>query len=153
MWVVVVLASLAAAACAYRLLRNVRSRYLRVLLPAAWLGLTLAPAPVPGFAGNLAPAFVVFAFEALFQASGEPWVAGRLALAGVAVAVALGLLGLLIWQRLRAPATVDSKASDQAAAPATTNSKASDQAAAPATTNSKASDQAAAPSPSTIKED
>lgn len=99
MWVVVVLASCAAAACGYRFLRGLRSRYPRVLLPAAWIGLTLMPAPVPGYAGNLAPAFVVFAFEALFQADGAPWVAGRLALAGVAVGVATALLGLLVWQR------------------------------------------------------
>ncbi len=104
-WVVVVLLAGLSAGGWYMLLRPFGSIYVRALVPAAWLALLLLPAPVPGFAGNWAPAFVVLVFEGLFQAAGEPWLAFRLLLAGVCVVVAV--VGLIIWilQRHQQPSS------------------------------------------------
>ena len=102
-WVVVVLLAGLSAAGWYMLMRSLASIYARALVPAAWLALMLVPAPVPGFAGNWAPAFVVVIFEGLFQAEGEPWLAFRLLLAGVCLAVAVASLTILILRRRQQP--------------------------------------------------
>lgn len=66
-----------------------RTRLAVALLLAVWL---LLPAPVPGFDGHFAPAFVVLTFEALFQQAGQPRTAGMILGAGTALAVAVMLL-------------------------------------------------------------
>ncbi len=78
------------------------TRSLPAGLPRAilrWLPplLLVVPAAVPGHDGAYAPAFVVLAFEWLFQADGRPLGALRVLL----VTAALGLLALLgIYRRL-----------------------------------------------------
>jgi hypothetical protein len=66
-----------------------RTRAVVALLLGVWLVL---PAPVPGYEGHFAPAFLVFAFEALFQQAGSPRPAGIILAAGTALALALVLL-------------------------------------------------------------
>ena len=59
--------------------------------------LMVVPAPVPNYEGQLAPAFIVFVFESLFQAEGEPLLAGLIllvtALVGIAAGIFLGRSG------------------------------------------------------------
>lgn len=102
-WLVVVLMAALSAAGWYLLVRGFTSAYGRALVPAVWLALMLVPAPVPGFPGNYAPAFVVLIFEGLFQAAGEPWIAFRLLVAGVCVAVAAVSLTFVILRRRHQP--------------------------------------------------
>lgn len=102
-WVVVVAMAGLSAGAWYMLMRSHASIYVRALVPAAWLALMLVPAPIPGFAGNWAPAFVVLIFEGLFQAEGEPWLAFRLLMAGMCLAVAVVSLTLLILRRRQQP--------------------------------------------------
>lgn len=69
-----------------------RTRPLLAALIAVWL---LLPAPVPGYSGHYAPAFLVFLFEWWFQAPGQPRPAGFILLAGgLLVAAAALLLGM-----------------------------------------------------------
>ena len=65
-----------------------RAKLVMAVLLAVWL---LVPAPVPGFEGRYAPAFLVFAFEWLFQQAGHPRTAGMI-LAGSTVLALAGLL-------------------------------------------------------------
>lgn len=70
-------------------------------LLAVW---ALLPAPVPGYSDHYAPAFLVFAFEWLFQRPGEPRTAGLILAAGTALAVALAVLWGTVMGRRRAEA-------------------------------------------------
>lgn len=72
------------------------------LLVAAWM---LVPAPVPDFPGHYAPAFFVFLFEAVFQRSGEPRVAGLILAAATVGAAVLILVSALLRRRARVRAT------------------------------------------------
>lgn len=58
-------------------------------LVGVWL---LLPAPVPGHGGHYAPAFLVFAFESLFQRPGAPRTSGVILAAGTVLALAVLLL-------------------------------------------------------------
>jgi len=71
-------------------------RWLTWLMPV----LLLLPAPVPGYEGQLAPAFVVFLFEWLFQRDGSPVMAGRILLLGACVTSAAFLV-FWLWRRRR----------------------------------------------------
>jgi hypothetical protein len=99
-WMVVAVAALLATlalAMAWRGLPLVGFRWwLTWLVPVC----LLLPAPVPGYEGQWAPAFVVFSFEWLFQQQGAPEVAGRILLAGCCV-VSAGVLGWYLWRRRR----------------------------------------------------
>ncbi|MFW6094680.1 MAG: hypothetical protein ACODAC_11960 [Pseudomonadota bacterium] len=64
-----------------------------------WL---LLPAPVPGYPGHYAPAFLVFTFESLFQNPGRPDDAAAILLAGTAAALALALLAGIVRRRRNA---------------------------------------------------
>lgn len=75
-------------------------RWLTWLIPV-WL---LLPAPVPGYEGQLAPAFVVFLFEWLFQREGSPAMAGRILLLGTCVTSAAFLAFWLLRRRRAAVA-------------------------------------------------
>lgn len=66
-----------------------RTRMTIAVLVAVWL---LLPAPVPGFEGHYAPAFLVLTFEGLFQEAGHPRTAALILAAGTAAALALLLL-------------------------------------------------------------
>ena len=74
-------------------------RWLTWLIPV-WL---LLPAPVPGYEEQLAPAFVVFLFEWLFQRDGSPALAGSILLVGTCVTTAAFLVFWLLRRR-RMPA-------------------------------------------------
>ncbi len=95
-WIVIAGAALLGTVCLYVLTRPVPFAWLRALLRILPPVLLLVPAPVPGHAGNIAPAFVVFVFEALFQQEGQPGLA-LLVLLGSAGAV----LGLVLLVHLR----------------------------------------------------
>jgi hypothetical protein len=104
-WVVVVLM---APLAMFALLKATRDLPLPLLRRAlAWLlgFLLLLPAPVPGYPDNLAPAFLVFLFELLFQREGKPRAAGIILAAGALLFVAVVLVGWVV-RRLRAPRAV-----------------------------------------------
>lgn len=82
---------------ATRGLGGTRLRAMLAVLLAVWL---LLPAPVPGYEGHYAPAFVVVTFEWLFQQAGNPRPAGVILAAGTALALA-GLLLLNVLRRSR----------------------------------------------------
>ena len=65
------------------------------------LSLLLVPAPIPGYPGDLAPAFLVALFESLFQADGKPLVALRLL--GIGSIVGVVLASAIIWFSNRWP--------------------------------------------------
>lgn len=68
----------------------------RLLVPV-WL---LVPAPVPGFPGSYAPAFLIAIFEALFQVDGQPGQSLRLLLLASTVVI-LGVVGWRLVLRRR----------------------------------------------------
>lgn len=74
-------------------------RWLLRLLPGAWM---LVPAPVPGYEGQYAPAFIVALFEAVLQEDGSPQTAfAVLAVASVAVLAGVAAVSLLRWRSRR----------------------------------------------------
>ena len=89
-WVVIVIFGLLGAFGLYRLLPNLRM-LIRLPLVAVVLALFLAPAAVPRFEGEFAPAFVVFIFELLFQIDGEPGPAGLILVIAVIIGLLLGI--------------------------------------------------------------
>ena len=102
-WLIVVAAGVLSAGGWFMLIRTFAPVYVQVLVPAVWLAALLVPAPVPGYSGNFAPAFVVLLFEGLFQAEGDPGLALRFLLAGVFVAVAGVSLTFVLLRRRRQP--------------------------------------------------
>lgn len=90
-WWVIIVAALVGAGTFYYLLRNVGKPLLRLLAVTLTTAFFIVPAPVPGYAEQLAPAFVVCVFELFFQTEGQPEVSLRILL------TALGLTGLLTW--------------------------------------------------------
>lgn len=88
-WALAAAAALLAFAGVCALTQRLRPGFLRSWLRVLSLALMLTPAPVPGFPGNFAPAYVVGLFEAMFQIDGAPQQALRLlAAAGLAAAAA-----------------------------------------------------------------
>lgn len=75
-----------------------RSKWLAGTLIAVLL---LLPAPVPGYEGHFAPAFLVYTFELLFQRPGEPRTAGLILAAGAVAAIGLALLTGSLARRRR----------------------------------------------------
>ncbi|MEM1231880.1 MAG: hypothetical protein AAGI15_15160 [Pseudomonadota bacterium] len=72
------------------------------LLPGAWM---LVPAPVPGYDGQYAPAFVVVLFETLLKDDGTPQTAlAILAVASVVVLIAVSIVSFLRWRTGRSGA-------------------------------------------------
>jgi hypothetical protein len=100
-WGVVLLAGALGTLALYLLTRKLRWDWLRTLL--CWLVpvLLIVPAPVPDFAGNYAPAFVVVVFEAFFQQDGDATVALGWLLGAVCLVVAGvgGYYGILARRR------------------------------------------------------
>ena len=91
-WALAAAAALLAFAGVCALTQRLRPGFLRSWLRVLSLALMLTPAPVPGFPGNFAPAYVVGLFEAMFQIDGAPQQALRLlAAAGLAAAAAAAL--------------------------------------------------------------
>ena len=89
-WLVISIAALGGAASMYFWLRGL-SPIVKSVLIAAVLAFFLLPAPVPGYAGHVAPAFVVAVFELLFQTDGKPGVSLRI------LAVGLTLIVGAVW--------------------------------------------------------
>lgn len=95
-WVVLAASALLGLFALQRALRGLFGRRLTGALTLLLLVWLLVPAPVPGYEEYYAPAFVVFAFEWLFQQQGNPRPAGLILAAGTAGALALLLvMGLL----------------------------------------------------------
>ncbi|MEZ5560210.1 MAG: hypothetical protein R3E86_16905 [Pseudomonadales bacterium] len=101
-WLVVAGFALAGLFCLFMATRGWRLQLLRRALFLLAAVVFLLPAPIPRHDADLAPAFVVFLFEWLFQPNGEPEVAGRILLAGVLGALAALILGALLSRRRRA---------------------------------------------------
>ncbi len=91
-WALAAAAALLAFAGVCALTRRLRPSLLRSWLRTLVLALMLTPAPVPGFPGNFAPAYVVALFEALFQIEGAPQPALKLLLAAGLAATAWAAL-------------------------------------------------------------
>ena len=85
---------------AQRALRGWGSTLMKTLLGWWLLVIVLVPAQIPRQTDDYAPAFVVFAFETLFQHNGAPAAAGRILLAGSALGLALGLVWYFIARGL-----------------------------------------------------
>lgn len=71
-WGIAAIAGIACLGFFFLVTRRIGSIYLRILLRclgAAWI---LLPAPVPGYPGNFAPAFVVWVFEGVLKSDGDP---------------------------------------------------------------------------------
>jgi hypothetical protein len=96
-WVVITVAAVGGALAMHFWLRRHVSPLLHALALGIALGFFLLPAPVPGYDGHVAPAFVVAIFELLFQAEGQPAEALGILAIGCAVIVAL----VLAWHYLR----------------------------------------------------
>jgi hypothetical protein len=94
-WLVVVLASMGLVVSIYGFFRNSRFRSVLVFCLVVLFSLLLVPAPVPGYPGDLAPAFLVALFESLFQADGKPLVAFRLL--GIGLIVGVVLASAMAW--------------------------------------------------------
>jgi hypothetical protein len=91
-WLVVAGAGLLGSLGWFVLTRNIANTRLRAVLRLLPPVLMLVPAPVPGYEGQLAPAFIVFLFESLFQAEGEPLIAAAILLAAAVAAIGMGWL-------------------------------------------------------------
>ncbi len=93
-WLVIAVSAVAGGALLAHVLRPLGKPLLRALLVSMAITFFAVPAPVPGFAEQLAPAFVVCIFEFFFQIDGSPQVSLRIL--GVALSLA-GLLTCLGW--------------------------------------------------------
>lgn len=71
----------------------------KVLMLAGLAAFFVTPAPVPGYDGHLAPAFVVMGFEALFQSGGAPEASVRILLLSISITLSLTALGRCFWLR------------------------------------------------------
>ncbi len=91
-WLVVALGAVGIGVGLFLLLRRTNALARRLLIAAA-LAAMLLPAPVPGHAEQLAPAFVVCIFEAFFQIDGAPGQSLRVLLIGLAAVLLLTVLG------------------------------------------------------------
>lgn len=101
-WVVVGGAVLGLLLMLWLATRDLYAPYLKSLL-GWWLALVLTvPAQIPEQTDALAPAWLVFLFEALFQGAGAAGPSGRIVLAATAAALLLGLAtGALLARRRR----------------------------------------------------
>lgn len=84
-WCLVVLAGVAGLFGAWRLLQTLSGSFRAAVLAALFV-FFIVPAPVPRYAGEYAPAFVVAIFEFLFQTDGEPQTAAGILLFSMAAA-------------------------------------------------------------------
>ena len=101
-WWVIAGAGVLGCVVLYYPLRHVGAvvRHLAVCIAAAFF---LAPAPVPGHAEQLAPAFVVSIFEMFFQIDGAPGDSLRILLFALVSVAALCLLVHYLVHRLQKP--------------------------------------------------
>lgn len=110
-WLTVAGAGLLAFAFWCLLTRGIRRGSVRWALRLLAGVFMVVPAPVPGYDGQYAPAFIVALFEAVFQKEGNPQTAFAVLVAsGLLVLVVVTAVALLRWRRARSrPATPDSQ--------------------------------------------
>ena len=98
-WLLVIVMAAVGGLSTFKLLRPVNSLTVRLSLTAVVIAVFITPTSIPKFDGY-APAFIVFLFEALFQAEGEPAGALIALLAGVSIAAVASLVvGYLLGRR------------------------------------------------------
>ena len=88
-WLILLAACLGGAWSLNKTLQNFSNLLIKKLIICGMCAFFLTPAPVPGYPGAWAPAFVVALFEALFQIDGTPGSAALSLLAGVGVTLVL----------------------------------------------------------------
>jgi len=98
-WAIAITAGILGSVVLVVMTRTMAASWIRNLLRTLPGVLLLLPAPVPGYPGNFAPAFIVLFFEGLFQREGSPLGALTILISGGAVAA---LLVVLISRRLKA---------------------------------------------------
>jgi len=94
-WVVVVVAALGLVFSIYGFFRKSRFSAVLCFCLVVLLALLLVPAPIPGYPGELAPAFLVALFETFVQPDGKPM--GALRLLGIGLIVGIVLASAIIW--------------------------------------------------------
>lgn len=109
-WLIVAGAGLLALGFWFLITRGIKHDLLRSWLRCVAAILMLLPAPVPGYQGEYAPAYIVALFEAVFQQDGEPLQA-FIILGGGVLVVTILLLG---WALLRPRRLTGAAASDPA---------------------------------------
>lgn len=98
-WLLIVLCTAGGLVGLALLSRRFAWNWTKVLMLAGLVAFFVTPAPVPGYDGHLAPAFVVMIFEALFQTDGVPAASVRILLLSISVTLTLTALGRLFWLR------------------------------------------------------
>jgi hypothetical protein len=88
-WIVMALAAAGGTLAIVRLTSDMAPGLTRNLIRFLPATLLLVPAPIPGYGGNFAPAFLVVVFESLFLRDGRPFGAAAILFTGVAIATLL----------------------------------------------------------------
>lgn len=96
-WLIVAGAGLLALGFWFLITRGIKNNLLRSWLRCVAAVLMLVPAPVPGYPGEFAPAYIVALFEAVFQDAGQPQLAFIILGGGVLAVTVL----LVVWTLLR----------------------------------------------------
>lgn len=91
-WIVALLVGCLGTVSVYFLTRELAPGWAKNMLRSLPGVLLLVPAPVPGFSGHFAPAFIVAIFEGLFQSNGRSLGASTILATTIVVTVALVLL-------------------------------------------------------------
>ena len=87
-WLVLFLGSLVVSYITYQWLRKRLSVFSSLCCGTAVALFFLVPAPVPGYSGYYAPAYIVLIFEAFFQIDGSPAFSGQILM--------VSLVGLMV---------------------------------------------------------
>ena len=98
-WIVILGAAAGGGGVLYWLLRNLSNSLIRKVIVAIAVAFFIVPAPLPEYPEQLAPAFVVCIFEALFQIDGSPGASLRILLVSMALAAGLVLAAHYALQR------------------------------------------------------
>lgn len=92
-WLIVAAAAVLGTVGLVFLTRAMGPSVVRLMIRVLPAILLIVPAPIPGYSGHLAPAFVVLIFEGVFQRDGNPMGAVAVLVATAAVAAGLLILG------------------------------------------------------------
>jgi hypothetical protein len=99
-WLVVFIMTGLGSIVLFRLISNIGNNLVRVLIVALTATVLFVPAPVPGYDDQLAPAFIVYLFEAMFQLDGNPQTSLRILLFSLSLVAVLVVLGFWVYRRL-----------------------------------------------------
>ena len=83
----------------FKLIGKLKNNFVRALIVALTATVLFVPAPVPGYDDQLAPAFIVYLFEAMFQINGDPQTSLRILLLSVGLVGVLLVLGFWAYRR------------------------------------------------------